>query len=192
MSVDHIDSNAVKTAIEAAKNSLKNDSDIAWICNSAFLERAYYLGLYKGLSSISDDQSLDKLLLYCLMNTIWERDVDNSFNLTQIGKNFQQLKVEFDKAVSGNEMTLSSAEATIELIEVIDKEWRHCVNNAHEIISTILKTAAEFNYAIEKKLLNQNQQHEILEKMNPLRLKEILKHIALLETNHELFKKLGS
>ena len=53
MSVDHIDSNAVKTAIEAAKNSLKNDSDIAWICNSTFLERAYYLGLYKGLSSIA-------------------------------------------------------------------------------------------------------------------------------------------
>ena len=40
MSADHIEPNAVKEAIEAAKNSLKNDSDIAWIRNSAFLERA--------------------------------------------------------------------------------------------------------------------------------------------------------
>jgi hypothetical protein len=189
MSADYIDPNAVKAAIEAAKNSLKNDSDIAWIRNSAFLERAYYLGLYKGLSSISDDQSLDVLLLHCLMNTIWERDVDNSFISTQIGKNFEQLKVEFDKAVSGKEINLSSAEATIELIEVIDKEWRHCVKNAREIIYLILKASAEFNCAIEKKSLNQNQQYEILEKMNPLGLEELLKHIALLETNHELYKK---
>jgi hypothetical protein len=192
MSVERINSNAINEAIEASKNSLKSDLDIAWIRNSALFERAYFLGLYKGLSSISNDESLDKLLLYCLMNTMWERDADDSFNSTQTGKNFQQLKVEFDRAVSGEELKILSLESVLEVVEVNNKRWSDSVDNVRTVIDEMLRTSFEFNRGISKKVSDPNDRNEFYKKMNPRRLEAMLRLISLIETNHKLQKNQDS
>ena len=185
MSVERINSNAINEAIEASKNSLKSDLDIAWIRNSALFERAYFLGLYKGLSSISNDESLDKLLLYSLMNTMWERDADDSFNSTQTGKRFQQLKVEFDRAVAGEELKILSLESVLEVVEVNNKRWSDSVDNVRTVIDEMLRTSFEFNRVISNKVSDPNERNEFYKKMNPRRLEAMLRLISLIETNHK-------
>jgi hypothetical protein len=192
MSTKLIDKVAVETAVSAAKTSLISDSDIKWIRQSALLERAYYLGLYKGLASISDSQSLNILLFHTLMNTAWERGSDNTFNSTNIGKNFQQLKDDFNNAVEGEKLAAASTLDLMNQIHSLDNQWRSCVSHCLDLLNQNKKIADEFNRSVENNSLDQDQHHEFLNKLEPRRLEEMLKFISLLEISHEFSKNLES
>ncbi len=192
MRTNIIDEVTVETAVAAAKKSLISDSDIKWIRNAALLERAYYLGLYKGLISISDSQSLKSILIHTLMNTLWERDGDNSFNSTNIGKSLQQLKDDFNIAVKGKEFATKSTSDLMNQIHSLDNQWQSCVRRALDLLTENKRTADELNRSVEKNSLDQDQHYEFLKKLDPLKLEEMLKFISLLEISHSLFKNLES
>jgi hypothetical protein len=123
---------------------------------------------------------------------MWERDADDSFNSTQTGKNFQQLKVEFDRAVSGEELKILSLESVLEVVEVNNKRWSDSVDNVRTVIDEMLRTSIEFNRGISKKVSDPNDRNEFYKKMNPRRLEAMLRLISLIETNHKLQKNQDS
>jgi hypothetical protein len=123
---------------------------------------------------------------------MWERDVDDSFNFTQTGKNFQQLKVEFDRAVQGEELKILSLESVLEVVEVNNKRWSDSVDNVRTVIDEMLRTSFEFNRGISKKVSDPNDRNEFYKKMNPRRLEAMLRLISLIETNHKLQKNQDS
>ena len=192
MSTKLIDEVAVESAVSAAKDSLISDSDVKWIRNSALLERAYYLGLYKGLISISDSHSLNILLFHALMNTVWERAGDNSFDSTMIGKLFQQMKDDFNVAINGEKFATESTVDLMNQIHSLDNQWRSCVSHALDLLNQNKKLADEFNRSVESNSLDQDQHHPFLNKLDPMRIDEMLKFISLLETSHEFSKKIDS
>lgn len=187
-----IDEVAVETAVLAAKESLISDLDVKWIRKSSLLERAYYLGLYKGLISISDSHSLNILLFHALMDTVWERTGDNSFDSTMIGKFFQQMKDDFNVAFTGEKFATKSTMDLISQIHSLDNQWRSCVSHALDLLNQNIKLADEFNRLVESNSLDQDQHHPFLNKLDPIRLEEMLKFISLLETSHEFSKKIES
>jgi hypothetical protein len=188
MSTKLIDEVTVETAVSAAKKSLISDSDISWIRNSGLLERAYFAGLYKGLISIADSQHLNNLLFKSFMSTVLERTGDNSFDSTMMGKFFQQMKNDFNVAINGEKFATESTVDLMNQIHSLDSQWRSCVSHALDLLNQNIKLADEFNRLVESNSLDQDQHHPFLNKLDPIRLEEMLKFISLLETSHEFSK----
>ena len=113
-------------------------------------------------------------------------------NSTQTGKNFQQLKVEFDRAVAGEELKILSLESVLEVVEVNNKRWSDSVDNVRTVIDEMLRTSFEFNRVISNKVSDPNERNEFYKKMNPRRLEAMLRLISLIETNHKLQKNQDS
>jgi len=78
-------------AVSAAIDELKKDS-AAWITESALRERAYRLGLYHGLSAISDDKHLEHFLARTYIDTMLPRFADDRFTASDGGKVFASMK----------------------------------------------------------------------------------------------------
>ena len=78
-------------AVSAAIDELKKDS-AAWITESALRERAYRLGLYHGLSAISDDKYLEHFLARTYIDTMLPRFADDRFTASDGGKVFASMK----------------------------------------------------------------------------------------------------
>lgn len=81
-------------AVSAAIDELKKDS-AAWITESALRERAYRLGLYHGLSAISDDEYLEHFLARTYIDTMFPRSADDPFTASDVGKLFASMKDRF-------------------------------------------------------------------------------------------------
>jgi vacuolar-type H+-ATPase catalytic subunit A/Vma1 len=126
------------------------------------------------------------------MNTAWERGSDNTFNSTNIGKNFQQLKDDFNSAIKGEKSAEKSTLDLMNQIHSLDNQWRSCVSHCLDLLNQNKKIADEFNRSVENNSLDQDQHHEFLNKLEPRRLEEMLKFISLLEISHEFSKNLES
>ena len=63
-----LDETTVISALAAAESAL-SDTAFSWIKESAWRERAYFLGLYNGLAPLAEENSRNRLGLHAIART---------------------------------------------------------------------------------------------------------------------------
>jgi hypothetical protein len=78
-------------AIKACEKAIDTDGDLSWVRETADLERAYFAGLFVGLSEIAEFDHIKATMLQKISSTLFARDGDLTFldafiehNLTEI------------------------------------------------------------------------------------------------------------
>lgn len=124
----------VRKVLDQANDYLadpENGSD--WIASSARHLRAFYHGLYYGLSRASPETDCKQVLLRMVAETICARAGDDLFSGTPLGKGLkvlreslaQSLKADPPMTSRGNgPLTTSQVDAMIHCIEELDQRWR--------------------------------------------------------------------
>ena len=193
MSSAKLDSAAVDIAISAAHDALANDPELGWIGKSCLIERVYFLGLYKGLIAIAEEDAIGKShLSRSLMSTIWSRSADDTFPSTRLGRDFEALQKGVYGLEVGKRLDQQLIEAVFRDIDLLDREWRPCVEHARELLAATQSAASGFRPPINenaperKRVADERiQMLDLVSALGP-----IVRHIALLETHHEMSKRL--
>jgi hypothetical protein len=68
-----------EAAIQAAENAINSEGHLSWVRESAELERAYFSGLFIGLSKISDFNDIKIPMLQMMINTSFGKAGDLTF-----------------------------------------------------------------------------------------------------------------
>ena len=197
-----IDKNKVVLAWEAATHALSNDDAHAWIRSSVLIEKAYFMGLMNGLSAIGDEEDITRLMTKTIVHNrlIWARSGDDTFESTSIGKIFSELKKELYEFDTNNGIDLKAIQSmTKELnrftseIDHLDRGWLNCVQQTRKLLSELEYTITNFQHSVED-----NSQNITLKKEDFLRqiheqistLCDVARYIALLQTHHEMSKRI--
>jgi hypothetical protein len=85
-----IDENSI-AAVSAAAEAGLEDEGCDWIKRSALTERAYFLGLYNGLSAIAAESQLNRLSYRALVQTMRLRAGDDTFAAGQLASAYAAL-----------------------------------------------------------------------------------------------------
>ena len=188
-------------ALDTATHILLNDDAYAWIRGSVFCERAYYMGLINGLSAIGNEEDLTGSLRGILNQFIFFRSGDDTFQSTSIGKIFRGIREEFDKFnpnigidPQGIQRVIEEINRFISEIDHLDREWLNCVQQARILLSEIKSTIIGFqDYGVTIGLgisdeikKDFSQIHE-----NISTLCDLARYISLVQTHHEMSKRLG-
>ncbi|MEI6320069.1 MAG: hypothetical protein WCS09_16240 [Pseudomonadota bacterium] len=193
MSLAKLDSEAVELAISAAHDALANDTDLAWIMKSCLIERAYFLGLCKGLAAIAEEDAIGKHhLLRTLVSTYWSRSADDTFPSTRLGRGFAALQEGLRGLDVGKPLDQQVIEAVIRDIDLLDREWRGRVEHARKLLADTQSAASGFRPPINEDAPEQKRAAEELSQMHSFvsELGVMVRHIALLETDHEMSKRI--
>lgn len=183
--------NEVNEAIEAADKAL-HDESFSWIRKSSLYERAYYLGVYTVLESLTDEGNLKKLLLRTLINTIEPRVRDDTFPSTQIGRLYGELRNQVMRFADKSIQCVDEQDVSFDdklkqldrLIEERDHFWRYHLRGSQELLRDLQNMSEQFGSPDppERNLMH----HRIWETLE--RLKEVLRVVALLETDHHRWR----
>jgi hypothetical protein len=206
MSSVKIDRGTVELAFEAADNALMNNVDLAWIRCSCIIERAYFMGLSEGLDAISDKDVVGRvdMPLKVLRQTLWARSADDTFPSTRIGKSFAALE-EWVRALDKEVEALAEGVRIVHTgqdidhliatvigdIDMLDHEWRVHVNTVRSLLSDI-QSAASGLPTIENDITDKENAYKKLHQIHGYirYLDERIRFIALLETHHEMSRRL--
>jgi len=168
----------VDSAIAAAKDALVTDGDFAWVRKSALIERAYYAGLYAGLRAIAHENDLKEMILRSIVDTMFTRGGDDSFDSTPIGREFSTLK---QRLLDDKESTFP-AETTVRLtasLEKLDQRWNSVLTQAKRVIGHIQNLADDCHANPEKDDWLRHEYCGLLEE-----LEHVLRIASLLQTDH--------
>jgi len=117
----------IEIAVAAARAGLADDH--SWIATSALHERAYFIGLYTGLTALASSEArgeLDRLVLPWVMETAFARPGDDPFRATPAAGCLSKLAA----AAQDPDSPLDKAELATELRNVIertlDRAQHHC------------------------------------------------------------------
>ena len=190
--MDKVDEEAVEAAINAARDALSKDPELAWIGKSSLAERAYYMGLLSGLSAIAQEGVPSKCLAPILMKTLFPRAADDTFPSTDLGQTFAGLERSLRSIVETGELDLSAIEAIEIRAMQLDQQWRECYQSALELLASIRSEVSGLRMPIEgDKADGMRASHDLQRVyMQFERLAGALRFLSLLETHHEFLKRL--
>jgi len=192
MSPAKIDSAAIELATNAACDALASDPDLAWIRKSCLIERAYFLGLFKGLNAIAEEDALGNRLAQFFMKTYWSRAADDTFPSTRLGRDFAALEEGVRRLDTENDIDQQAIETVIRDIDLLDRQWQECVKRARTFLFEIQSASAGFRPRNEDDVLDRKRAGEVL-RQNHYRVSELrhlVRYMALLETHHEMSNRL--
>jgi hypothetical protein len=193
MSSAKLDSAAVDIAISAAHDALANDPDIAWIMKSALIERVYFLGLINGLTAIAEEDAIGKYhLLRILASTLWSYPADDTFPSTRLGRDFAALQEALHRLEVGKRLDQQVIEAVIRDIDSLDRQWSECVAHARKLLADTQSVASRFQQPSNEDAPERKRAADECRQMLGFvsELGPMVRHIALLETHHEMSKRL--
>ena len=197
-----IDTAEIKLAWDEATNALSNEDAYAWIRSSVLFERAYFIGLMNGLSAIGDEEDINRLMTSTFIHNrlIWSRSGDDTFESTNIGQIFSELKKELYELDNSNSIDLKAFQRMIEEvnrfiseIDHLDRGWLNCVQQTRKLLSEIKSTITNFQDSVEDN--SQNITHikkEFLRQTHEQisTLRDMARYISLVQTHHEMSKRL--
>jgi hypothetical protein len=137
-----ISNDTVNNAIFAARHELTNTAELSWIKESALTERAYYMGLYFGLSGIAEKEILDTLLLKTILGTMWQRKADDTFAATSIGREYGKLKNILQSGEPPDSDFRNTTESLQHDIERHDQKWQSIFRQAQEVMNEIIQVSS--------------------------------------------------
>lgn len=186
-----IDKAAVETAVSAAADSLANNPNLAWIRKSSLVQRAYFLGLFEGLTAIAEEDSTGNKLAESLIGSIWSRSADDTFPSTQLGQDFTALKERLGRIDNASSFDRPTIDKVITDIKSLNREFRSCVEAARALIGEIELEIAGLKPRIDNVARDRKGEHEVLHRIHDRMyyLEEMMRFMALLETHHELDKR---
>jgi len=192
MSSAKIETVAVELAINAAVDALANDANIAWIRKSCLIQRAYFLGLFKGLAAISGEGDIGNLPLHWLTMVDFSGSADDTFPSTQLGQDFAALGKGLRLLETGSDMDRPSFETVLRDIDLLDRGWRTCLGRARTLLSETQSAASGFRPPIDDDLPDRKRAGDELGQVHDSlsRLEALVRYMALLETHHEMSKRL--
>lgn len=187
-----IESTAVELAINAASDALVNDTSLAWIRKSCLIERAYFLGLVKGLIAIAEEDAIGNHPIRLLMQTYWARSADDTFPSTQLGRDFAALEKGLHDLETGKNMDQQAIESLIRDIDLVDRNWRDRVNHARTLLAETQAAASGFRPPIHEGVPDRKRADEKLRQIHDRvsALGGMVRYMALLETHHEMSKRI--
>lgn len=198
-----IDKDKVALAWEAATHALSNDDAYDWVRSSVLFERAYYLGLMIGLSAIGEEEDVTPLALSTVVDNrlMWARSGDDTYESTSIGQIFSKLKKELYEFDTDNSIDLKAiqnmikeANRFISEIDHLDRGWLNCVQHTRKLLSEIKSTITNFQDSVEDNSQNITYiKKEFLRKIHAQisTLCDGARYISLVQTHHEMSKRLG-
>ena len=198
-----IDKDKVVLAWETATHALSNEDAYAWIRSSVLLERAYFIGLMNGLSAIGDKEDINRLMTSTFFHNslIWSRSGDDTFESTNIGQIFSELKKELYELDNSNSIDLKAFQRMIEEanrfiseIDHLDRGWLNCVQHTRKLLTEIKSTITNFQDSVEDNSQNITYiKKEFLRQIHAQisTLCDGARYISLVQTHHEMSKRLG-
>jgi len=197
-----IDKDKVVLAWETASQALSNEDMYAWIRSSVLFEQAYFIGLMNGLSAIGEEEDINHLMTRTFIHNrlIWSRSGDDTFESTNIGQIFSELKKELYELDNSNSIDLKAFQRMIEEanrflseIDHLDRGWLNCVQQTRKLLSEIKSTITNFQDSVEDN--SQNITHikeEFLRQTHEQisTLRDMARYISLVQTHHEMSKRL--
>ena len=198
-----IDKDKVALAWEAATHALSNDDAHDWVRSSVLLERAYYLGLMIGLSAIGEEEDVTPLALSTVVDNrlMWARSGDDTYESTSIGQIFSKLKKELYEFDTDNSIDLKAiqnmikeANRFISEIDHLDRGWLNCVQHTRKLLTEIKSTITNFQDSVEDNSQNITYiKKEFLRQIHAQisTLCDGARYISLVQTHHEMSKRLG-
>jgi hypothetical protein len=182
---------AVETAISAAADSLANNPNIAWIRESALVQRAYFLGLFEGLAAIAEEDAIGNRLVPLLAGTFWSKSADDTFPSTQLGRHFAALEARLRGIETGISWDRHSIDSVLADIRHLDCEWRSCVEASVTLLGKIESAAVGLKHPIGEGARGREGESEELRRIKDCMsdLDMMMRYMALLETHHELDKR---
>ena len=189
MSNHTIEKATVDAAIAAARDALANEPGLTWIKSSALLERAYNWGLFFGLRAIADEDSLRQFVLHTVIDTIWQRDTDDTFITTTIGRDCRVLR----EMLGRDDPTRCAAKKMIEKLRISvddqDRQWQGLVKHTRELLSEIQSVGADSGG--DANVIDNVRDEERRSELHRLLhgLENLARRIALIETDHSMQKR---
>ncbi len=172
-----------KAAITAAEEALSQNSGFSWIKKSALVERAYFLGLFSGLSAIAADDDL-KPFDSILIKTLRYRKGDDTFPSTKVGQAFSSLRGKLRERPEPSNPSMIEYVANLrEAIREDERFFQHHLRAIDDMFSRFSSSSEE--PTLTNNDLRSEQQHRLLEALEPY-----LRIVALLETEHLLSNRL--
>jgi hypothetical protein len=181
----------VNVAIESAARTLAEDKNFSWISRSAYLERAYYAGLYAGLIAVTDESNLDRLVLRMIAGTMHARSWDDTFAFTQIGRLYRELRGQLqcfsDKMFRCGDNQDALFHDNIEQLNCLIKErdhfWQHHCERSKEFLIELRQIKEELGLNPPSSEFPNQRIWGMLEE-----LERVLRVVALLETDHQRWR----
>jgi len=199
--LEKLEKDEIKLAWDAATHALSNNDAHAWIRDSVFCERAYYMGLINGLSAIGDEEDVTSLLRGILNQLIFSRSGDDTFQSTSIGKIFWEIREEFDKFnpnigldPQGIQRLIQEINRLISEIDHLDREWLNCVQQARILLSEMKSTINGFQdsgITIGLGISDEIKKDFSQINANISTLSNLARYISLVQTHYEMSKRLG-
>jgi hypothetical protein len=198
-----INKDKVALAWEAATHALSNDDAHDWVRSSVLFERAYYLGLMIGLSAIGEEEDVTPLALSTVVDNrlMWARSGDDTYESTSIGQIFRGIREEFDKFnpnigidPQGIQRLIQEINRFICEIDHLDREWLNCVQQARILLSEMKSTINGFQdsgITIGLGISDEIKKDFSQINANISTLSNLARYISLVQTHHEMSKRLG-
>lgn len=186
-----IDKSEVNAAVAAATRTLAEETGFAWIKKSGLLERAYFAGLFGGLRGIASEEDVGHILVRAIAETMFPRSADDSFQSTRTGALFDSVRQELLREHVDRPALLAAVQRLADHIDALGREWNSRVRHARALFDT----AAQSNDATERDKSAQGlaeERHRQRDEIHRLveELEHFARHIALVETDHKIWRRL--
>jgi hypothetical protein len=176
----------VDTAVISAEKALTEDGDLGWISSSCLVERAYFLGLLKGLAAISEDGAIsDSLVMKVFRKTYWTRSADNTFGRTNLGSAYRALQT-FNRRSDDEHADLRIVVSKLtDQVRGANREWERAISNASKLLQKLeeignapFKSGSELDESLD---VGRDEICALVSALEPW-----ISLLSLIETNHEI------
>lgn len=173
----------VDAALAAATRILAEESSFAWIKRTTLQVRAYFVGLYAGLSGIAREEDVRHILIDVLQKTIfWGRD--DSFKSTRTGTLFDSLRQELLREEVDRPALLAAVQSLADHVDALDGEWNSRTKHARMAFeaAVLWNDATERNKSTQTIAEQRDRQSDKNRRLAE-ELEHVARHIALVDEN---------
>jgi hypothetical protein len=134
----------VMKTLKEVEGFLASSEGLKWISTSALHLRAFYLGLYFGLSQVADEADCKAVLVAMLGETFVMRSGDDRFGATSLGKELRALRERLERSIAADRFASSNTEGQTMAIQVeellrhideLDATWSDHRDVARHVLS---------------------------------------------------------
>jgi len=182
-----ISEDAVGKAVDSAEHELAKNPDMSWITKSALTERAYYVGLFNGLSGIADEELINGHIVKLVMGTMWQREADDTFPSTKIGQNYQKLMNKINSRQPVDDEFKQVLKSLEHYIESNNRKWQGVMREVQGLMERVsdIVVALENNTVVAASNHDYKNWYELRELFLG-HLGTLARQVALIEIDHNL------
>ena len=174
----------VDAALKAARHDLDSMSGLAWIKQSSRLERAYYLGLFTGLSGIAKAEDVSHILVRAIAGTFSARPADDTFDSTPTGQAFKSLAHQLLQPDSSQDVVLEAFQQLAEHVDRQDHAWNSRAREARQSLDD-LRAVTQVAWSDRSAVESAERERQRSETYRLIgKLEDLVRYIALVETDH--------